>query len=394
MTRNRHDAKRDSDLPSPARQAQPRANRMPLWKRLAFTTVATSIGLLLAEGLANLIWLCVDYSSRPADGEAIVELKEDFHCQYDQELGWAHIPGKRIENFYGPGRHITINELGVRGTDSIVIPKPTDRFRLVCLGDSFTLGYGVGDEETFPSRLGAMHPALETVNMGQGGYSVGQCYLWYQRLVDQIDADAVIIAIIVADLKRIGITRTVNGYATPQFSLDSTGELIVSNIPVPPKLEVGANQVDPYRDWKFITERSGMARTFSRLFDTVPSQESLEFEAIATGFEVIRQIRQLCARHGVQVVLVLLPTLQEFENPGLQAVYQAVSGNLRSMASQESMPFLDLSAVFLGSDDRESLFLKEEFHHYSPQGNALVAESLNRWLPEVLEGYPTDEESP
>ena len=48
-------------------------------------------------------------------------------------------------------------------------------------GDSFTLGYGVNNEETWPTAFSKLDERFETINMGQGGYGVDQSYLWYKR---------------------------------------------------------------------------------------------------------------------------------------------------------------------------------------------------------------------
>ena len=47
---------------------------------------------------------------------------------------------------------------------------PPGKTRIICSGDSFTLGFGVDNEHTWPQQLAARNANLETVNMGQGGY--------------------------------------------------------------------------------------------------------------------------------------------------------------------------------------------------------------------------------
>lgn len=372
----------DDSPPSP-----PRRSTKSTGKRLLFAAIAVGLLLLLLEGLASVVWLLKDVRALEETADPVVALKEDYHCQYDPQLGWAHIPGKHLEDFYGPGRDLSINELGVRSTREVETPAPAGQFRLVCLGDSFTLGYGVGDDETFPEQLGRLHAGLETIDMGQGGYSIGQCYLWYRRLAEQLDADAVVLAIIVADLQRLGIERTVNGYATPRFSLDRTGELVVSNIPVPQKLEVGAGIVERRRKWSLVADRSGLVRTLTSLTGSLVHEPD-EVENFAVGIEIIHSLAHFCRQRDQQFALVLLPTLQEYETPGLMQVYDAASAALQQEARGLSIGFVDLSAAFFDSGRPDGLFLDEEFHHYSAAGNRLVAEELSTWLPAVLKGLP------
>ena len=68
---------------------------------------------------------------------------------YDAELGWVALPNLRLRDFYRPGATLSTNNLGFRGTTDLDPAAPAARTRIICSGDSFTLGYGVDDEETW-----------------------------------------------------------------------------------------------------------------------------------------------------------------------------------------------------------------------------------------------------
>lgn len=51
---------------------------------------------------------------------------------------------------------------------------PPGRYASSARGGSFTLGYGVGDADTWCALLQTIDPRLETVNMGQAGYGLDQ----------------------------------------------------------------------------------------------------------------------------------------------------------------------------------------------------------------------------
>lgn len=191
-----------------------------LIKRVGFSVLAVSLLLIFLEGLLSAVWVGLEVGTLLSDGPRVAELKEEFHCQYDEELGWANKPGTRLEDFYGPGKSITINANGVRGLSDLSKDKPDGTFRAICLGDSFTLGYGVDDRETFPFLLQEEGGAgVETVNMGQGGYSIGQCYLWLKRLGPELKPDLVVCIFIVEDFRRLMTGRTANWFATPRFDV-------------------------------------------------------------------------------------------------------------------------------------------------------------------------------
>jgi hypothetical protein len=81
------------------------------------------------------------------------------------------------------------NSLGFRGPD-YAIPTPEGTFRILALGDSYTLGEGVNEQDTFSaqleSRLNAAARArsqpirYEVINSGVGGYSTEQERLSYE----------------------------------------------------------------------------------------------------------------------------------------------------------------------------------------------------------------------
>ncbi|TGL52131.1 lipase [Leptospira meyeri] len=74
----------------------------------------------------------------------------------------------------------TTNSLGLRGIEEPIPKKP----KLVCLGDSLVMGFGVSDEDTFCSRLGGLEEnglSYQSLNLGVDAYgSLGS----YKRLKD------------------------------------------------------------------------------------------------------------------------------------------------------------------------------------------------------------------
>ena len=103
--------------------------------------------------------------------------------------------------------------------------------RIVCSGDSFTLGYGVDDEQTWCARLEAREPRFETINMGQGGYGIDQAYLWYRRDAAMLDHHVQVFAFISADFGRL-LSDRFQGYGKPVLRMKQ-GALVLENTPVP-----------------------------------------------------------------------------------------------------------------------------------------------------------------
>ena len=101
-----------------------------------------------------------------------------------------------------------INSQGLRSKE-IPYNKPNRTFRIVGLGDSFTFGFAVGQEETLLNRLeellnsniktGKAISRFETVNMGVGGYgTVAQLYM-LQKEGLRYQPDMIVLAIFVGN---------------------------------------------------------------------------------------------------------------------------------------------------------------------------------------------------
>ena len=354
-------------------------------KRIAFAVLAVSLILIFLEGLLSVVWVAIDLGSVLGKGPRVEILREEYHCEYDKELGWVNRPGVKLDGFYGKGRSISINANGLRGQTDLSGERPASTFRTVCLGDSFTLGYGVDDPDTFPHQLqrlaGLGH---ETANMGQGGYSVGQSYLWLKRLGPELKPDLVVCVFIVEDFRRLLVQRTANGFATPQFSVEGS-QLVVSGIPVAEKLSKGSLLLRQGEVAGAMQKSSALIRTLGKLIPSSPTPG--DEEAMFIGLHILKEIATVCREIECPVVLILTPTLPElFDAPAISR-YEGVSRVLAQFADQESIPYSDLRPAFMNEENHSDLFLDEAFFHYSPSGNAIVARELHEWLPLIVPSF-------
>ncbi|MDH3719560.1 MAG: GDSL-type esterase/lipase family protein [Planctomycetota bacterium] len=76
-------------------------------------------------------------------------------------------------------------------------PQPAARRLVLCLGDSTTFGWGVGQDEAFAPRLAALLPsdAWRVINAGVPGYSSFQIRLLAEQLVPRWRPDVVVICL-------------------------------------------------------------------------------------------------------------------------------------------------------------------------------------------------------
>src|SRR5579872_941799 len=108
--------------------------RRPVRKRIyalfaAFNLVIAVLIVLIAEGVLSFF--------APTHWRNLTERK---HCEFDPLLGWVNLQSMNVPDLYGPGLGLTTNARGFRGEREIEDEIPMGKTRIVCSGDSFTLG--------------------------------------------------------------------------------------------------------------------------------------------------------------------------------------------------------------------------------------------------------------
>ena len=340
--------------------------------KLALALLVTLLLLLLAEGVASFIWLARDLE------ESGVTLAEHKHTHYDPLLGWINEPNASIPDMYGPGLALHTNSQGFRATRDYAIEVPSGRLRILCSGDSFTLGYGVSDNQTWASQLEQLEPKLETVNMGQGGYGVDQAYLWYARDGAKLKHDVQLFAFITGDFMRA--RRAINyGLPKPVLALNE-GELETRGVPLS-RL--------PYLFPYFVHNRKRFYElNILRLVNDTDSTGAnargiamTEAQLREVSVAMFRELKRINAERGSRLITVHLPGEKDVANENTKSWVSFLERELSAL----EIPYLnlveDLAAV--KPTDVRALFLQEgevDFPgatgHFSIAGNKWAAERV------------------
>ena len=153
---------------------------------------------------------------------------------YDSTKGWIPKPNlKDIKVF--DNKILNTNAKGLRGKQDFSYAKTKDKLRIVILGDSFTFGDEVSDDETYSYYLQTMLPRTEVVNMGVHGYGHDQMLLLFQEEGVKYHPDIVILGFLGLDMSR-NLLRF-RDFAKPRFVVEA-GKLKLTGTPVPRPEEV------------------------------------------------------------------------------------------------------------------------------------------------------------
>jgi lysophospholipase L1-like esterase len=281
----------------------------------------------------------IPYLMRP-NASAVHELQTDTRGYFDE----------------GATLTYRINSLGFRGNE-ISREKPLGVFRIVGLGDSFTFGTGVRNEDTFLARLeDTLNRAegknrFQVVNLGMMGFNTVQEVSLLRHFGLPLDPDLILITFHLNDVRSGSHFRT--------------GK--------------------PSSNW----------RKHSRLIDHLAERWRLKLRAMRniTSYQAdfredspqwiearlaLKEAKALSARHGAQLVLVIFPLLLMDDDGYL---FEGIHTTVANAAMELNIPVLDLFSAFsdfVGSD----LWVHRRNHHPNEKGHAIAAEAIHRFLVE------------
>jgi hypothetical protein len=344
-------------------------------RKVSLFVVICALWLFVVEGLSSVLVV-----GRTA-WQVIGSFDERVHTTYDSQLGWVSIPNLTTAGIYGPGLNLSIDARGFRAAPSG--PPPTSLLRVVCSGDSFTFGVGVGDGDPWCHQLTSLDSGIETTNMGQIGYGVDQAYLWYRRDAPKVPHDVQILAIVAADFDRMRYPNFMS-YGKPTLAIEDRA-LVVRNVPVPYRSTAAAK-----------LQRLGWAVTTSRTVQVL--QVLLRKPSAGTGpaapeavgdlqpvvAALVGALADVHAKQGTTLVIAFLPMRSDYgddRSAGWRRAIREITG--------DRVPFVDLVSELrtLPLEDVDGYFIAPGASdyglaegHYTVRGHQFVARAIHRAL--------------
>ena len=332
---------------------------------LALTTtfVASLLGLILIEG----------YYWRSGYTSLVCEI-----CQFHPQLGWETIPEKTVTN----GKiTYTTNAMGMRSgkVDS-------SRGHILMVGDSVTFGLGVNNDETVSHYLEKEEKVAslgyQVLNMGVPGYGIGQYYLNLKRHIEKLNSKLIVLNLYTSN--DLDETRKDNRYGIgkPLFFYQNDN---LTNLNPNISQFSCLNLYSRLRFAKYLIPLSLIESCQSRVIE--------RDQASPTITKLIDEIIKLGMQHNAPTLLVLSPALPAVEaiacnrarpedpcdeyDLGFLAFYKYFYENMEL----HKLPYIDFlqRLVDYGKEGNiRSLYGNNgnDIHHYSPQGNRLLAQAI------------------
>lgn len=316
---------------------------------------------------------------------------ENRYLRHDPWLGWSILPGGAAGLY-----HATAD--GLRAP-AAAPPAPGVR-RVLAVGDSFTHGDEVEDQQSWPAVL-SEEPALEAANYGVPGYSPAQALLRWERDAVGEQADLVVFGFASADLARV-LSRFPpfldprSALALGRPRLLPAGEGVrYEPSPLPELADYRAlledpavalpriGEGDPYFEHgprPLLSDRLALGRLARLLARSLGDEDGgvrggrpYDPESAAFGVltHLLRHWRTLALNRGQVLVVLLLPSEADLAARARGGL--AAYAPLRDWLDAEEIPHMDAAPALEGVPEARRF---QPGGHYSPEANRAVAEAL------------------
>ena len=301
---------------------------------------------------------------------------------------------------------LTVNSVGLRGGE-VLLQGPPNGFRVLMLGDSFTLGKGVEDDETFSAVLernlsDATDGTVEVLNGGVDSHTPLLSFFRLTRELPRLKPDVVVLNLDMSDLVQEAAYRRHAERSADGSIIGVAGRYAEGEI-----RSLTERTRDFIRDHLFISRllmyRLGLQAngkegptvenvvelaSFELLAHTLASDSMDRSQQWADLFESVLLIKAYCQETGSRFLLSIYPWGHQVnENEWTPGRFQfvpegAVTSDesrqrIRQFARQQGIDLVDAFDAFRAYDGEAPLYFANDLH-WTREGHRLMAGVLER----------------
>lgn len=370
------------------------------WRaKLTLLAAATLVCLLVAEGVARLLGGSPrlplgQLSYATADGTPVADLtaaiqlgliemvmpplsprpRGKFRGNQDFYLCYSDQAELQRDWFDDQGRVLVhINAAGIRDRDDITFDKPVGQLRVLCIGDSFTFGWGVRDEDGWVRRLETelrrSGKDIRTVNCGAAGaLCVDEYAAGLANRFHRFQPDLVLVTLCLNDL------IPSSGLYVEGPAPDTGSRLLDLLLAAAGH---GPLDLDPTIDWVGILEALpegpgtkaqlyGDDKPFAAMWSQGVPQASL------------RAMDAWCRSRNIKLLVSIWPFLQGL-GPNRRYALESIHRKVAADCAAANIPLLDLLPVLRGTR-HEELWVTPGDMHANPKAMALAAPAITEFV--------------
>jgi lysophospholipase L1-like esterase len=362
-------------------------------KRLLFALASLALGLIAAMAIVELVARAIglepegipmrrveildDGEFRPASTWGTAPVKQVSPFFPEVKTG-EYIPGLTFRFVYADNprgyfdEHNAvvnhINRHGLRG-EELTVEKPEGVVRILGIGDSFTFGAGVRNEDTFLSRLeaelnhGLADDRFEVVNAGVASYNTADEVTYLENRWMDLAPDVVLLVFVINDAYDDAVFGPLHrGYVEGMTRLVQSRQVYGSRFL--------AWALDRY--WRAQMGRKTREIYLSQ-FTLDPMIEGHNWEDSRRGFERARDVTR---ERGARLGIVIFPELHSL---GDTYPFESLHDIARREAEALGIPVLDLLETFRG-ERAAQLWVHPTDHHPNERGHDIAATAIHEFL--------------
>lgn len=266
---------------------------------------------------------------------------------------YSHVEGGRIEcmnplvsrsyyneliNSYPGCVFYSINNLGFRNTFPVEIQKPSGAKRIVAIGDSFTFGFGVLEDDTFLSKLGnyflAKNEKVEVINAAEPAADLSVYKKILNEKVTPLSPDILLVGININD---VTIFPT---------------NLIIEK--VSGKLDFKIRQYSRLLDFIFyIIEKNVSAKeNLKNILASYTPEKKEEFRSF------INDLKKYSEEKKTKVFIMIHPIYYDFNH----YAFESIHNDLDSIVKESNLPYYDFLETFRDKSAEDFWITKNDQH--------------------------------
>ena len=338
-------------------------------------------------------------------------LRRSSFFQRDEQLGWLPRPQMAGEQpYYGKAIPFHTNSRGWRDRE-YPLEANSHTTRIVVLGDAFSWGYHVKDQEVYPKVLEALMEQTDVINLGVPGFATDQEIQYFKRTALPYQPDTVILAFYLDNTYEADGKLVHQTLASPADEPTKTAQ---------PQNEPATGAVLQLK--RYLKDRSALYRwgheqlatnntivkMLSRagLREPLGGIESLDVsllpalkdapDSIAPLLQLVEakllELDRLLTERGIRFIIVLIPSEASIEQRAFdRAIALTKFGRddfdldqpyrlLEEFAKRNMIELINPTDTFRAihrADD--SLYLVHD-KHFSPKGHQVFAQEIYRYL--------------
>lgn len=300
-----------------------------------------------------------------------------------------------------------VNNIGLRGEDT-TFQKPPHHYRILMLGDSFTMGKGVEDDQTFSALLEKElnqektcgTAIVEVLNGGVDSYAPILSFFQLSGDLSQLEVDLVLLNLDVSDLLQETVYRK-------EATYDKEGRII--GVPGRERQKLLSEQI---RSW--IDQHTFFTRLILFYLNNLMGYRDFTVQGMVTRanpellrytladdqedrtsqwdrlFESIAMIKQVVEKRGQQFAVVVYPWGHQVRDtewvPGRS--YWISEGAVASdryletvahYASGRKVELVNVFGAFRSYKGHKPLYFRYDMH-WTPEGHKVMASAIKEYL--------------